>query len=62
MKHAYLIIANRNPRQLQNLLNTIDDSRNDIFLLIDAKSTIIASKFVTRFSNLNVLKPGKLQV
>jgi len=57
MKHAYLIIANRNPRQLQNLLNTIDDSRNDIFLLIDAKSTIIASKFVTRFSNLNVLKP-----
>lgn len=41
MKHAYLIIANRNPGQLQNLLNTIDDYRNDIYLLIDAKSTIL---------------------
>ncbi|NHL96854.1 core-2/I-branching enzyme, partial [Lactobacillus helveticus] len=29
-KHAYLIIANRNPNQLNLLLKTIDDSRNDI--------------------------------
>lgn len=34
-KHAYLIIANRNPNQLKMLLSVLDDSRNDIYLYID---------------------------
>ena len=37
-KHAYLIIANRNPNQLKMLLSVLDDSRNDIYLYIDNKS------------------------
>ncbi|WP_051998350.1 beta-1,6-N-acetylglucosaminyltransferase, partial [Loigolactobacillus coryniformis] len=36
--HAYLIIADRNFDQLKTLLRTLDDERNDIYLLIDAKS------------------------
>ncbi|MDN5954725.1 MAG: hypothetical protein L0H99_12605 [Loigolactobacillus coryniformis] len=37
--HAYLIIANRNFKQLNLLLRLLDDSRNDIYLLIDQKAT-----------------------
>lgn len=37
-RHAYLIIANRNPHQLDMLLSALDDSRNDIFILLDKKS------------------------
>jgi len=36
-KHAYLIIANGEFNQLQFLLELLDDSRNDIYLLIDRK-------------------------
>lgn len=39
-KHAYLIIANKNPEQLKKLLGSLDDERNDIYLLIDKKSLI----------------------
>ncbi|QFJ56321.1 beta-1,6-N-acetylglucosaminyltransferase [Pseudobutyrivibrio xylanivorans] len=38
-KHAYLIIAHNSWKQLQFLINTLNDSRNDFFLLIDKKST-----------------------
>lgn len=38
MKHAYLIIANRNPSQLQMLIDMIEDYRNDIYILVDSKS------------------------
>lgn len=38
LKHAYLIIANQKFSQLKFLLRTLDDSQNDIYLLIDKKS------------------------
>ncbi len=37
-KHAYCIMAHGNWKQLQLLITMIDDSRNDIYLHIDAKS------------------------
>lgn len=37
-KHAYCIMAHGNWKQLQMLVNVIDDGRNDIYLHIDAKS------------------------
>lgn len=56
MKHAYLIIANRNINQLQTLLDLLDDSRNDIFLMIDKKSQINENLLSTKHSNLNLTK------
>lgn len=37
-KYAYCIIAHKEWNQLQKLIDLIDDSKNDIFLHIDAKS------------------------
>lgn len=51
-KHAYLIIANRNPNQLKMLLSVLDDSRNDIYLYIDNKSK---KEFPSKY-NLNFSK------
>ncbi len=39
-RHAYCIIAHNDPYCLQSLINTIDDERNDIFLILDKKSDI----------------------
>ena len=39
-KHAYLIIADKNPKQLNTLLELLDNKRNDIFIHIDAKSSM----------------------
>lgn len=38
MKHAYLIMAHTNPRQLGMLLQLLDEPNNDIYLHIDVKS------------------------
>ena len=38
MRHAYLLIADRNFKQLKKLISVLDDARNDIYLLIDRKS------------------------
>lgn len=38
MKHAYCIIAHNEPIILQKLIESIDDDRNDIYLLIDKKT------------------------
>lgn len=57
-KHAYLIIANRNVKQLDKLLSTLDDSRNDIYLLIDKKSQgLFSEKYKLNFSSVYVIKP-----
>lgn len=37
-KHAYLIMAHHNFEQLQQLLDLLDDARNDIYLHIDKKA------------------------
>lgn len=41
-KHAYLIIAHNKFKQLSFLINLLDDSRNDIYILIDKKSSFNA--------------------
>lgn len=51
-KHAYLIIANRNWRQLEKLVSLLDDARNDIFVHIDAKSDINDLSLNTHYSKL----------
>ena len=43
-RHAYLIIAHNNLKQLQQLLLLLDDPRNDIYIHIDAKSNMDISK------------------
>lgn len=40
-RHAYLIMAHNNFATLQNLIHALDDSRNDIYVHIDAKSPAI---------------------
>lgn len=57
MKHAYLIIANRNQEQLQILLDLLDDNRNDIYLMIDKKSKLKSSALSTNFSKIYIVKP-----
>jgi hypothetical protein len=55
-KHAYCIMAHGNWKQLQLLITMIDDSRNDIYLHIDAKSVDDFNEMggiSTKESNLN---------
>lgn len=60
-KHAYLIIAHKNPRQLIKLIESIDNIRNDIYLHIDKK--IIHSFNMTKIlqavhlSSISIIKP-----
>ena len=42
MKHAYLIMAHKCPKQLIKLLKLLDDSENDIYCHIDVKSQDIS--------------------
>ena len=49
-KHAYLIIAHKLPFQLKLLLELLDDSRNDIFLLVDKNSEKLFEKDQLRHS------------
>lgn len=39
MKHAFLIMAYNNWNQLKTLISLLDDSRNSIYVHVDAKST-----------------------
>lgn len=57
-KHAYCIIANRNPHQLNTLLSVLDDSRNDIYILLDKKSKeVFPSSYSTQYSNIVIVDP-----
>lgn len=55
-KHAYLIIANRNFKQVELLVNTLDDARNDIYILIDKKAQETRPKFKCQYSNVYILQ------
>lgn len=44
MKHAYLIIAHSNLKQLHKLLLLLDDPRNDIYIHLDLKSKLDIKK------------------
>ena len=41
MKHAYMILAHKNPNQIKTLLECLDHQNNDIFIHIDKKNTDI---------------------
>lgn len=43
--HAYLIMAHKNLKQMCTLLQLLDDSRNDIFIHIDAKASLNLRQF-----------------
>lgn len=61
-KHAYCIIAHDDQFCLQALLKGIDDSSNDIFLLIDKKShTIDEKKLKVEKSNLYII-PEEIRI
>ena len=54
MKHAFLILAHNQFDLLQILVDTIDDSRNDIYIHIDAKVKSLP-ELHTSFSGLSIL-------
>ena len=39
-KHAYLLLVHRNPEQVRNLLRLLDHERNELFIHIDANSSM----------------------
>lgn len=61
-KHAYLIIADKNPKQLNILLELLDNKRNDIFIHIDAKSNMQAKDIKTAklIANVYIFKEIKV--
>ena len=61
-KHAYLIIADKNPHQLNILLELLDNKRNDIFIHIDAKSSMKPSEINMQnlVSNIYIYKEIKV--
>ena len=44
-RHAYLILAHKNPSQLRILLNLLDDARNDLYLHIDKSASFCPDDF-----------------
>lgn len=60
-RHAYLILAHKNVRQLVRLIELLDDPRNDIFLHIDAKNKSINKEELLNaaaFSKVAIVEPG----
>lgn len=59
-RHAYCIIAHSDPYCLQNLLRSIDDERNDVYLLIDKKTGPDLEKGLATYkSSLNIIPLDK---
>lgn len=59
-KHAYCIIAHHEVEILKSLVSLIDDSRNDIFIHLDAKSSIKKEEITSCNSNLFFIKRRKV--
>lgn len=55
MKHAYLIIAHTDYNLLQQLVQQLDDARNDLYIHIDRKADFDCKKIRTCHSGLYVL-------
>ena len=55
MRHAYLLIAHNDFELLSNLVKTIDDRRNDIYIHIDKKVKTLPI-IDTQNSNVYILK------
>lgn len=60
-RHAYLIMAHHRPDLLVLLLEAIDDVRNDIYLHIDAKSSIDSNIYLPQKSNLYFIPRNNVQ-
>lgn len=63
-KHAYLILAHKNLRQLRKLIELLDHPRNDIYLHVDAKLKDFNPEEwsgITRHSPLHIL-PERINV
>ena len=58
-RHAYLILAHACPGQLKTLLEALDDSRNDIFVHIDAKADFTEDTFegICKNASLSFVSP-----
>ncbi len=55
-RHAYLIIVHSDPNMLEKLVESIDDSRNDIFIHVDQKTDInLYSAVKTQKANLKFI-------
>ena len=55
MKHAYLILAHSSKALLKELIDALDDVRNDIYVHLDIKAKFDISDISTKESNLYVL-------
>lgn len=55
MRHAYLILAHTDYDLLQQLVELLDDARNDLYIHIDQKADYDGSEIHTRHSGLHVL-------
>lgn len=51
-RHAFLILANSEPKVLSFLLSQLDDGRNEIYIHLDLKSNLNPSDFKTYKANL----------
>ena len=58
-RHAYLILAHKNFTQLRKLVELLDDSRNDIFIHVDAKAKFDKEEWKgsCRHSSLSFIEP-----
>jgi len=62
MKHAILIIANKDLYVLNKLIESIDYINNDIYLLLDKKSSILDDDIIdTKYSKLYFVKRINIQ-
>lgn len=55
MKHAYLILAHSSKILLQELIEALDDKRNDIYVHLDKKAKFDIGDITVKYSNLYIL-------
>lgn len=55
MKHAYLILAHSSKKLLKELIQALDDVRNDIYIHLDKKVKFDISDLSTKYSYLYIL-------
>lgn len=57
MKHAYLILAHSEKGILKELIQALDDARNDIYIHLDVKAKFDISDLSTNYSGLYIYFP-----
>lgn len=58
-KHAYLIVAHNNWTILDILLKVLDDTRNDVFLVLDNKSVTGGGRTPVKICGITFTPPKK---